>query len=104
MFGIQGHPQEAVLQFELYFRDIEAVKKYQPAVTSIPLVLLRAADEPEDPDMIARWRRLSANKLELHNVPGDHLTMMRAPHVYTLARVLRERFARVEENAKWANC
>jgi len=79
-------------RFQLYLADVAAVKNYRPSPASIPLVLLRAIDEPEDLETIARWRRLSANKLEIHNVPGDHLTMMRAPHVSTLAKVLRERF------------
>lgn len=77
-------------RFKLYLADVEAVKNYRPSPTSIPLLLLRAIDEPEDLETIARWRRLSANKLEIHNVPGDHLTMMRSPHVSTLAKVLHE--------------
>ena len=83
-------------RFELYLGDIEGVKNYRPAATSIPLVLLRAMDEQDDPEMIARWTRLSCNRLEIHDVPGDHLTMMRAPHVSTVAKIIRQRFARAE--------
>lgn len=77
-------------RFKLYLADVDAVKNYRPSPASIPLVLLRALDEPDDLESIARWRRLSANRLEIHNVPGDHLTMMRAPHVSTVVKVLRE--------------
>ncbi|HEX5890018.1 MAG TPA: alpha/beta fold hydrolase, partial [Pyrinomonadaceae bacterium] len=77
-------------RFKLHLADVDAVKNYRPAPAAIPLVLLRAIDEPEDLATIERWRRLSANKLEIHHVPGDHLTMMRAPHVATLAKVLHE--------------
>lgn len=75
-------------RFRIYLADVEAVKNYRPAPAAIPLVLLRAIDEPEDPDTIARWTRLSSNNLELHDVPGDHLTMMRPPHLSTLAKLL----------------
>ena len=81
-------------RFELYLSDIEAGKNYHPSAARVPLMLLRATDEPDDPEATERWRRLSSNNLEVHNVPGDHLTMMRAPHVSTLAKLLRERFAR----------
>ncbi len=80
-------------RFQLYLADVQAVKNYRPSPAAIPLVLLCAVDEPEDPATIARWSRLSSNNLEVHNVPGDHLTMMRHPHVSTLAKLLRERLA-----------
>lgn len=79
-------------RFELYVSDIRAVANYHPPAASIPLLLLRATDERDDPESNARWSRLSSNNLEIHDVPGDHFTMMRAPHVSTLAKVLNERF------------
>ena len=75
-------------RFAVYLGDVEAVKNYHPSPASIPLVLLRAADEPEDPNMIARWRRLSSNQLDIHDVRGDHLSMMRPPHVSIVAEIL----------------
>ena len=82
-------------QFEIYLADIEAVKNYQPPAAAIPLLLLRATGESEDPEMIAHWNQLSSNNLEIQNIPGDHLTIMRAPNVFTLAQFLRERLASV---------
>lgn len=87
-------------RFEHYLADVAAVKNYHQPAASIPLVLLRATDQHEDRQTIARWSRLSCNKLDVHNVPGDHLTMMRAPHVCTLAEVLRKCFARAEQRAE----
>ncbi|HEX6045329.1 MAG TPA: amino acid adenylation domain-containing protein [Pyrinomonadaceae bacterium] len=76
-------------RFEVYLGDVEAVKNYRPCPASIPLLLLRAGDELEDADMITRWRRLSSNTLDVHDVRGDHLSMMRPPHVSILAEILR---------------
>ena len=87
-------------RFELYRADIEAVENYRPPPTPIPLVLLRASDEGdcqvETPDSTTGWNRLST-KLEVHSVPGDHLTMMRPPHLFTLAEILRKQFAKAEQ-------
>ncbi len=96
--GNLGIPIEGVLevndlrrQFELYLADIEALRNYDPPPASFPVLLLSAADEPEDPESIAIWRRLSSQNLEVHYVPGDHLSILRAPHVSNLAEILRER-------------
>ncbi len=83
-------------RFELYLADVQAVRNYDPPAASIPLLLLRAEEEHDDPETIARWRRLCSGNLEIHDVPGDHLTMMRAPHVSTIAKVLSGRFARID--------
>ena len=71
--------------------DIKAIKNYDPPAASIPLLLLRAAGEHNDPETTARWNHLSSNNLEVQDVPGDHFAMMRAPHVATLAEILRTR-------------
>jgi thioesterase domain-containing protein len=88
-------PDDLRRQFELYLADVAAVRNYHPPAGSFPLLLLRAADEHKVPDTIARWSRLSSNKLEVHDVPGDHVTMMRVPHVATLAEFLRNRLAQI---------
>lgn len=82
-------------QFDLYLADVEAVRNYHPPADSLPLLLLRAEDEDELPETISRWTQLSSNRLEVQHVPGDHVTMMRVPHVATLAEFLRERLERL---------
>jgi amino acid adenylation domain-containing protein len=87
--------------FDLYHSDINAVEIYRPAASPVSLLLLRAADEDdcevENPE--AGWSRLSTRKLEVYSVPGDHLTMMRPPHVSTLAEILRKHFPQADHNA-----
>jgi len=86
--------------FDLYLADIKAVENYRPPATPIPLMLLRVKDEEDrevaNPETIKGWSRLCANKLEVHSVPGDHFTMMRPPHVFKLAEILRQHFTRAE--------
>ncbi|MBW1598459.1 MupA/Atu3671 family FMN-dependent luciferase-like monooxygenase [Streptomyces sp. JJ38] len=63
------------------------------------LTLFRAADLHPDnvpPEVIAwtlddparGWGRFTSNPVEVHETPGDHLTMLAAPHVEQLAKLL----------------
>ena len=73
--------------FDLYLADVEAIENYRPQATPIPLLLLRAIENAETSNA---WSELSPH-LEVHNVPGDHFTMLHPPHGSTLAEVLRKR-------------
>ena len=59
-------------------------------VVSVPVTLLRARDEQrlwtdiEEPAL--GWREFMGDAVELYFVPGDHNSMMKAPHVQTLAK------------------
>jgi amino acid adenylation domain-containing protein len=59
------------------------------------VVLFRAKDVSEypglaiDPDL--GWRRFMLGKLEIIDMPGNHLGILRAPNVYKLAAVIRAR-------------
>jgi thioesterase domain-containing protein len=84
--------------FDLYLSTVRAVENYRPPASPIPVALLRAAHAGagEGPETAAGWSRLATVKLDVQEVPGDHLTMLREPHVSALAEILRERLARAE--------
>jgi amino acid adenylation domain-containing protein len=82
--------------FDLYQLDVNAVATYRPAASSISLLLLRAEDEVDGENTETGWSRLS-EKLEVHIVPGNHLTMMRPPHVSKVAEILRKHFTQADE-------
>lgn len=87
--------------FDLYQSDVNAVETYRPAASPVSLLLLCAADEGdrEVENRETGWSRLSTKKLEVHSVPGDHRTMMRPPHVSTLAEILHKHFPRADQAA-----
>jgi thioesterase domain-containing protein len=89
-------PAQLRRSFDLYLSTVRALENYRPPASPIPLTLLRAAHAGagEAPETAAAWSRLSTVKLDVRDVPGDHMTMMREPHVSALAEVLRERLAR----------
>jgi thioesterase domain-containing protein len=58
-----------------------------------PLVLFRArerrAEEPADASPTLGWSAFSSQPVTVYDVPGNHFTMLRAPHVQDLASQLR---------------
>ncbi|HEX8559851.1 MAG TPA: amino acid adenylation domain-containing protein, partial [Pyrinomonadaceae bacterium] len=81
--------------FDLYLSTVKALENYRPPASPVPVALLRAAGAGEGAEA-ADWSRLSTAKLDVWDVPGDHLTMMREPHVSALAEILRARLAEAE--------
>jgi thioesterase domain-containing protein len=71
--------------------NVRAGCSYVPRPYAGRVVLFRASERPgvalSDPSM--GWGKLVANGVEIQMAPGDHYTMLRAPHVHVLAEGLR---------------
>jgi acyl-CoA synthetase (AMP-forming)/AMP-acid ligase II/thioesterase domain-containing protein len=91
-----------------YSHDLEELKNfhrqlakdYVPQIYPGLVTLFRARKQPNGifPDTTLGWARLAASGLEIHEVPGDHTTVIREPLVDVLAAGLvaclqRDRFA-----------
>ena len=69
--------------------------KFPKSLIPVPIVLLRAEQSevvyngPED-DLSWGWDALATEAVDVHFVPGDHRSMMEAPHVRTLAEILKK--------------
>ncbi|MCP3142127.1 non-ribosomal peptide synthase/polyketide synthase [Pyxidicoccus sp. QH1ED-7-1] len=87
---LQGVPRERLESLRAVFESHRrALASYVPAPLTVPMVLLRATDSlPGQQDR--GWSALASSGLRLHQVPGNHYTLLRPPHVETLARTLRE--------------
>ena len=69
-----------------------ATRSYVTKACSGPVALMWASEGPEkylDPRL--GWRELVGEGLEVHAVPGDHLTMLTEPHIQVLAQRLTTR-------------
>ncbi len=75
-----------------------ANKQYQPGQYNGTITFFRASDglpgglmPPEFPDgdLAADWAGCSTVPMVVHTVAGDHVTMVKEPHVRELARLLR---------------
>lgn len=76
----------------------QAVEAYVPQRCPGRVTLLRArerlAGAEEDPEM--GWGRVAAGGVEVHEVPGNHLSMLEQPHLQVLAAKLQECLQRAQ--------
>ncbi|QDV33137.1 amino acid adenylation domain-containing protein [Tautonia plasticadhaerens] len=82
--------------FEVFMANVEALYAYRPAPYRGGAITLMMAEEPfadRRRDPVDEWRRL-CDDLDVVPVPGNHLTMLRPPHVGALADRLGERLRR----------
>lgn len=47
-------------------------------------------------DLVAGWRVIAGGGIEVHEIPGTHLNIIKEPHVAELARKLNESLARAQ--------
>jgi len=77
---------------EVLRSNLKALRGYLPGIYPGRVTLFRAADATahhRDPTL--GWGEIAAGGVEVHQVPGDHYSMLREPHVHALAGELRAR-------------
>jgi amino acid adenylation domain-containing protein len=94
-------PPQALAELRALWRvfslNLRASHAYQPGHYPGPLVLLRAAEGPrEGLEEDLGWGAL-ASGVEVHEVPGDHFSLIAPPHVEQVAERLRELLERARE-------
>jgi amino acid adenylation domain-containing protein len=73
---------------------VRAVRDYPAEAFPGAVTALRAADEEPESSPVRRWEALATGGLRLREVPGDHYSMMRPPHVRELALAVDELLSR----------
>lgn len=70
----------------------QALREYVPKCVDVRITLFRAQKQGEvwRKDLYLGWSGLAARGIEVHDVPGDHLTLIAEPEVRVLAEKLRE--------------
>lgn len=76
------------VQWVVFFRlGTRMIRRYRPRDYAGPVGVIRARTNPDDPDL---WRRMSSGEVTFHDVSGDHISMIRAPHAADTARAIDE--------------
>lgn len=75
----------------IVYANSQATYRYIPQPYSKPIALFKATEQPEamTTDPTLGWSTL-AQEVQLHHVPGNHLSLLKHPHVQTLAHQLRQ--------------
>lgn len=82
-------------QFEgflkVYQNNLRAMRSYVPQAARVGRVLLFKAEERQDAyaeDATRGWGQMADGGVEIYTVAGNHFSMLREPHVRTLAEQL----------------
>jgi amino acid adenylation domain-containing protein len=83
--------QEFRALFRVFESNLRASFQYRPKPYTGTVTLLRASEPPlaEGEDADHGWSALAA-RVERHELPGDHYTLLQRPHVQKLAERLKE--------------
>jgi len=76
----------------VFYANSRAASSYVPKAYANRITLFRTTKlfGKAEQDSTLGWSELAAERVEVHQVPGNHLTMLRKPHVQVLAKQLRE--------------
>jgi amino acid adenylation domain-containing protein len=75
----------------IVYANSQATYQYVPQPYPHQLTLFRATEQPDSlkHEPTLSWGALASN-IQLHHVPGNHLSLLKQPHVQTLAQHLRQ--------------
>ena len=93
---VLGRPTPTVMRSDVVLFEA-AWRAYRPKQYDGRLLLFRAEDRTAEyaRDPTLGWRACSTGSIDVHTVPGDHLTMLELPHVRTLVGKLTPYLASV---------
>jgi acyl transferase domain-containing protein/thioesterase domain-containing protein/acyl carrier protein len=76
--------------YNLFKINIKAMRNYVPQAYPGRVIFFRASDRdsfnPQNPEL--GWHDLAMEGLEIHDVPGNHITMNFPPHVQVIGQLL----------------
>jgi thioesterase domain-containing protein len=70
----------------------KAGRKYKPEKYEGRIMFFRAEHQPAGivPDRFLGWEPFAVGGMEIHDVPGDHITLMKEPNIRIVAEKLTE--------------
>ncbi len=81
---------QARRMLEVFEANSQAWLAYRPQATQVPVHLFRAMEQTSNGAASEDfgWRRAGGDHIKIAHVPGSHISMVRDPHVHTLAAEL----------------
>ncbi|RJS25315.1 hypothetical protein DRW03_09470 [Corallococcus sp. H22C18031201] len=76
--------------YRVFEAHLRAARSYRARASPGPVLLLKATETPAGLPQDGGWSALVGAELEVHTVPGDHYSLLKAPAVEELARRLKE--------------
>jgi amino acid adenylation domain-containing protein len=75
----------------VFHANSQATLNYVPQVYPQRITLFRTSVQSSiaERDLTIGWSEIALKGVEIHNIPGNHLTMLRKPHIQVLAEQLK---------------
>jgi thioesterase domain-containing protein len=74
----------------VFHANSEATLNYTPQVYPNRITLFKTSVQLKtEQDTSMGWSNLAVGGVEIHNIPGNHLTMLKKPHVQVLSEQLK---------------
>ena len=74
---------------KVIYANAQAAYRYAPQPYVDRITLFRSEEQSVSNDATLGWSTL-ATEIQLHQIPGNHLSLLKSPHVQTLAEQLRQ--------------
>jgi thioesterase domain-containing protein len=83
-------PRQIRSLWKVFEANFQAASRYAPQVYDRPITLFKAVNKPAgySPALHEGWHALTLRGVEIKALPGDHFSIVREPHVETLAEML----------------
>ncbi|QWU16644.1 amino acid adenylation domain-containing protein [Paenibacillus sophorae] len=79
------------LQLQLHNVMMSRVLELEAAKLSIPIIVMKTTEHPDEIEQrFTAWKDYSLEEIRYIDVPGNHVTMMRLPHVKQLALLIEK--------------
>ena len=102
-FANLGRPLPRALQ-DIKELNSLAVREYVPQVYDGHVTLFWASsDLRASVDFVEGWRALAGGGIEVHEIPGSHLDIVKEPHVQELAKKLSGCLGRAQRSSEWGS-
>ena len=79
---------------KLYRANVNALEKYHPKVYPKEMILWRASQHFRQDYAAGGWDSLVSGNLQVHNISGDHYTIMQNPQLTVLSKQLKSYLTR----------
>ncbi|WP_045055626.1 non-ribosomal peptide synthetase [Aliterella atlantica] len=79
---------------QVFAANSRATLKYVPQKYSGAIALFTSNSFKDKHDPTLGWSQIAASGVEVHNIPGNHLSMLKQPHIQVLAEKLYQYLAK----------
>jgi thioesterase domain-containing protein len=74
---------------DVFERNFLALERWSPRPAALPVTLLRAGPAEDPRDDAVGWRRYAPSGVTVREIPGDHYSVLKQPHVRALSEELK---------------